>query len=203
MARCECNQICSCFVLDDSYDGLIFSNNQSTFVEGIGLSNAPYIVRNIHDPEFIPPTVKVNYDASQFATDFPGGSGGGQIPSFASADFNTASMFNTNQPDRLSVIHGGVYTVGFDVTYELQFSGASSAFEYAAWIEHHRISDSTYEVVKHQYFETTTVWPLQVRSTQSRIVPYPCQPGDYFTLHVSWALKPLGIPAASMWICYT
>lgn len=202
MARCQCNQLCNCFILDDGYNGNTIINNNSTYVEGIGIPNAPYVIHNIHDSNFIPPTAKVTYNGATFNTDFPGGSGGGYIPRFDAATFNTVGMFNSNQPDRLTVLHSGIYLVGFDVSYQLQFSGAASSFEYAAYIEHHK-SASTYEVVKHQYFETTTIWPLTVRSTQQRIVPVACEAGDYFKLAVSWALKPLGIPLASMWICYT
>ena len=202
MARCQCNQLCNCFVVDDGFSGDNITNNNSSYVEGIGLSNAPYELHNIHDPGFIPPAAKITYNGATFNTDFPGGSGGGYIPRFDGATFNTVGMFNANQPDRLTVLHHGIYFVGFDVSYQLQFSGASSSFEYSAYIEHRSLG-STYEVLKHQYFETTTIWPLTVRQTQQRLVPVVCEPGDYFKLVVAWALKPIGIPYAAMWACYS
>lgn len=192
MARCSCSKACDCYLLDDGYDGTNISNNNSTFVRGIGEIFEPYSLDNIHDPNFIPPLAQAFKNKAFMAA--------GQVI-FDGANFNTEGMYNTNLPDRVTVTHEGLYAIGFDVAFETAFNTSTTSFEYSAYITQHYGTGGVADCVRHRYFETTSIWPLTVRSTQSRILAFYVIPGDYFTLHTFSGIPTLSTQA-SMWICY-
>lgn len=195
MSRCNCAKSCDCYLFDDGYNGSGVVNNNSTFVRGVGQFFSPYSVDNIHDPNFIPPIAKARRNKS-FQTQ-------GKITFDGGADFNTEGMFNTNTPDRITITHDGLYAIGFDVAYELNFNTILAQFSYEATIRHNFISTSSFcEELKHSYFETTTIWPLTVRSTQSKIAPTFCATGDFFTLHTAFTQSLVNSVQATMWVCY-
>lgn len=201
MARCQCAATggCDCFVVDDGAtiisNAITVINNNSTLVRGTGEFFQPYSVDGIHDPNFQPPAARAFKNKALMSAG---------LVTFDGSIVNTEGMFNTNTPDRLIVQHEGLYAVGFDVAFETQNNAQLSTFEYSAFItQHYSLANYTVtcDVVKHRYFETTSIWPLTVRSTQSKVLPTYIYPGDYFTLHTFTSIATLSTQA-SMWICY-
>jgi hypothetical protein len=192
--RCNCVSSCDCFLLDDGYNGTNIINNDTTYIRGIGEFFSPYSIDNIHDPNFIPPIAKARKN-SGFVTS-------GAPVYFDSADFNTEGMFNPNNPNRISILHQGLYAVGFDVSLELNLNTSLPVFTYNPGIVHVFAGGGNCVELEHNYFETTTIWPLTVRSTQSKVSPTYCNVGDSFLLGVNYTPGLVNTISATMWVCY-
>lgn len=205
MARCQCNKQCSCFIIDDGYEFATLEvpkNNDTTYVEGVGLETQPYVIHNIHDPNFIPPTAHVTYSGATFSTDFPAGSGGGGVP-FDQVDWNPYNMFSLNKPDRITILHDGLYMIGFQVAMAVNNSGAPvSSFAYSGRIDCLN-PDGTISAIyeERNFFEVTTISNLVPTRSQLILSPNIFHAGEAIKLFIDWDVRLLGLTAA-MWIGY-
>lgn len=206
-SRCNCakSKKCDCFILDDGYDGLQIANNNTTLVHGVGTSDRPYYVQNIHHPSFIPSAAKVKTLTATPASTL-------KFISFNIIDFNTDGIFNINQPDRLTINRGGVYMFGASI----QWNGPPDLYTNFG-IYYGRIgsffggdpSAASPPAVHNVQYRANKTTPGE---TISRLAPYSSsvsfnfafQIGDFLKVGVFGANPPNpGATVCSFWICYS
>lgn len=207
-SRCNCAKAkkCDCYIFDDGANALSnIINNNTTLVHGAGLPERPYYVQNIHHPSFIPPAAKVRTLTASPASTL-------KFITFNIVDFNTDSIFNSNQPDRFTITRGGVYTFGASIQWggppDLYtnfgiYAGRSGSFFGAdpSAASPAAISDVQYTANKATPGQTISrIAPYSASFTSS----YYFQVGDFLKVGVFGANPPNpGATSCSFWICYT